>query len=33
MARKVDEGASFAFVRLIKQEPDIYDKCHAGGAK
>jgi hypothetical protein len=28
MARKVDEAANFVFVRLIEQEPGIYDKCH-----
>jgi hypothetical protein len=33
MARKVDEGANFVFVQLIKQEPGIYDKCHPDYAR
>jgi len=28
MARKVDEVANFAFVKLVKQEPGLYDKSH-----
>jgi hypothetical protein len=28
MARKVDEVSNFAFVKLIEQEPGLYDKRH-----
>jgi hypothetical protein len=28
MTRTVDEAANFVFVRLIEQEPGIYDKRH-----
>ena len=28
MARKVDEVTNFAFVKLIEQEPGLYDKSH-----
>jgi hypothetical protein len=29
MARKVDKAASFVFVQLTEQEPDIYEKRHS----
>jgi hypothetical protein len=29
MAWKVDEAANVAFVQLIEQDPDVYDKCQA----
>lgn len=28
MARKVDEVTNFTFVKLIEQEPGLYDKGH-----
>jgi hypothetical protein len=33
MARKVDEAANFVFVRLIEQEPGIYDNHHPDYAR
>jgi hypothetical protein len=31
MAQKVNEATDFAFVQLIEQHPDLYDKSHPEG--